>query len=240
MQRMLTMTRGGAAALVVVGVSAIGPAGPLAGQNLERPAPETYHWVLPVSHPGIEVATLHSNDCYVIQDAKGVAYFGEPGAGLLELQRQLIIPVSHLIETRDGHPECALGSCTRVEELAAAIERELAASGEARLTRRVDHRPTPRDNWFGGAYTDVGSDDRETYNGAREQRTLFQHRPTAARSNCYEAKVPRVLSVHVRDRQRHQQRTGVYRGFLYVEHHHPILSGDTIAALRTDLRRGQL
>ena len=229
----------GAAALVVAGLVALSPAAPQARQNLERPEPEVYHWVLPVHHTGIEVATLHPNDCYVIRDAEGVAYFGEPSASVLELQRQLTIPVSHLVETRERHAECTLWTCLQVARLAAAIEREIEVSGEARLTRRVDHRPTPRDNWFGGAYTDVGSEDRQIYNGAREQRMLWQHHGTAGRSNCYEAKVPRVLSVRIRDRQRYQQRTGVYRGFLYVEHHHPILTGDTLAARGSDLKRGQ-
>ena len=43
-----------------------------------RPAPETWHWVLPAQHDGVEVAELHPGDCYVIQEADGLVYFGEP------------------------------------------------------------------------------------------------------------------------------------------------------------------
>ena len=222
------------AALVLAGLAvAFAPARVgVAAQNREQAEPETYHWVLPVNQPGVDVATLHPNDCYVVQRAEGVAYFGRPSAAVLEFQRQLRIPTAHLVETREDHPECTIGACLRVEDLAAALEREFTASATGRLLRSVDHRPTPLDNWYGGAYTDVGSDDRETFGNAREQQMLFQHLATDGRGNCYEAKVPRTLSIHVRDRGNHAQRTGVYRGFLYIEHHHPLIVGKTIAEWR--------
>ena len=72
----------------------------------------------------------------------------------------------------------------------------------------------------GGAYSDVGSADRPRYRRTREQRMAWLHLRTAARGNCYAAQAPRTLTVHVRDRQRRAGRTGFYRGYLYVEHHH--------------------
>ena len=198
------------------------------GQQPSRPAPETYHWVLPVDQPAVEVATLHPNDCYVIQAAEGLAYFGEPTPALRELQEQLLIPVAHLVETREEHAECRLGACVRTARIAAALEREMT-SLDRRYLRRVDHRPTPIDQWFGGAYTDVGSDDRESFRRAPEQRMLFQHLSTARRGNCYEAKAPRTLTIHVRDQARRTHRTGVYHGFLYIEHHHPEIAGRATA-----------
>ncbi len=210
-----------AAGAVVVGCLA----GPVpTGQQPSRPAPETYHWVLPVDQPAVEVATLHPNDCYVIQAAEGLAYFGEPTPALRELQDQLLIPVAHPVETREEHAECTLGTCLQTARIAAALEREMTAV-DRRYLRRVDHRPTPIDQWFGGAYTDVGSDDRGRFRRAPEQRMLFQHLSTARRGNCYEAKAPRTLTIHVRDQARRPHRTGVYHGFLYIEHHHPEIAG---------------
>ena len=234
------MARGVWAPLAVVGLLAsLAATGGLAGQeSREQPEPETYHWLLPVNQAGVDVATLHPNDCYVIEDADGLAYFGEPSAAVLELQRQLTIPVAHLVETREDHTECTLGSCLRVAEIAAAIERELQTTGVRRLMREVGHRPSPLDHWFGGAYTDVGSENRQTYSNTPEQRMLFQHLDTRRRSNCYEAKVPRTLSVHVRDLEGHTNRSGVYHGFLYVEHHHPLIVGETVAQ-RFHPMRGQ-
>ena len=214
-----------AAGAVAVGCLA-GPAP--AGQQPSRPAPETYHWVLPVDQPAVEVATLHPNDCYVIQAAEGLAYFGEPTPALRELQDQLRIPVAHRVETQEDHAECRLGTCVRTARIAAALEREMT-SVNRRYLRRVDHRPTPIDQWFGGAYTDVGSDDRESFRRAPEQRMLFQHLSTARRGNCYEAKAPRTLTIHVRDQARRPHRTGVYHGFLYIEHHHPETAGRAAA-----------
>lgn len=214
-----------AAGAVVVGCLA----GPVpTGQQPSRPAPDTYHWVLPVDQPAVEVATLHPNDCYVIQAAEGLAYFGEPTPALRELQARLLIPVAHLVETREEHAECRLGACVQTARIAAALEREML-SVDRRYLRRVDHRPTPIDQWFGGAYTDVGSDDRGRFRRAPEQRMLFQHLSTARRGNCYEAKAPRTLTIHVRDQARRTHRTGVYHGFLYIEHHHPEIAGRATA-----------
>jgi len=109
--------------------------------------------------------------------------------------------------------------------------------GDSRLMRQVDHRPSPLDDWFGGAYSDIGSEERETYRNTAEQHMMFRHLATSRRSNCYEAKVPRTLSVHVRDREGHRNRTGVYRGFLYVEHHHPLITGKTIVQWHPDAGR---
>jgi hypothetical protein len=203
--------------------------GPVAtGQQAARPAPETYHWVLPVDRTSVEVATLHPNDCYVVQAAEGLAYFGEPTAPLRELQGQLPTPMAHPVETLEEHAECRLGACVEIARIAAALEREMTSVNRRHL-RRVDHRPTPIDQWFGGAYTDVGSTDRETFRRAPEQRMLFQHLSTARRGNCYEAKAPRTLTIHVRDQARRPHRTGVYHGFLYIEHHHPESAGKAAA-----------
>ncbi len=214
-----------AAGAVAVGCLA-GPA-PTA-QQPSRPAPETYHWVLPVDQPSVEVATLHPNDCYVVQAAAGLAYFGEPTPALRDLQDRLLIPVAHRVETHADHAECTLGICVEITRIASALEREMR-SVNRRYLRRVDHRPTPIDQWFGGGYTDVGSEDRETFRRASEQRMLFQHLSTARRGNCYEAKAPRTLTIHVRDQGRRPHRTGVYHGFLYIEHHHPDITGKAAA-----------
>ena len=199
-----------------------------ASQNREQPEPETYHWVLPVNQSRVDVATLHPNDCYVVQRAEGKAYFGTPSAAMLKLQSELLISTAHLVETREGHPECTIGACLRVREIASALDREFMALSTGRLLRSVTHRPSPLDDWYGGAYSDVGSDNRNTFSKAREQQMLFLHLVTADRGNCYKAKVPRELSIHVRDGGNQVQRTGVYQGFLYIEHHHPRITGDKI------------
>lgn len=202
---------------------------PNATQNRERPESETYHWVLPVNHSGVEVAALHPNDCYVVRQAEGVAYFGTPSPALLELQRQLRLPIAHLVRDQREHPECDLDACARVSELAVAIEREMTKLDSARLLRPVAHHPSPLDDWYGGAYTDVGSSTPASFANAPEQRMLFQHLRTTRRENCYQAKEPSTLSIHVRDQADRRDRTGVYRGFVYVEHYHPLITGDTIA-----------
>ena len=120
-------------------------------QTREQPAPETCHWVLPVSQPGVDVATLHPNDCYVIQQANDVAHFGEPSANVLELERHLTNPIVDPVDTFEDHPECRLRVCVEVSEIAAAIERELRATGNQSLLRAVDHTPSPFDDWLGGA-----------------------------------------------------------------------------------------
>jgi len=214
-----------AAGAVAVGCLA-GPAP--AAQQAPRAAPDTYYWVLPVDKPSVEVATLHPNDCYVVQAAEGLAYFGEPTDALRELQTQLLMPIAHRVQTRENHAECTLGTCVHTARVAAALEREMA-SVDRRYLRRVDHRPSPVDQWFGGAYTDVGSAERERFRRAPEQRMLFRHLATARRGNCYEAKAPRTLTIHVRDQARRAHRTGVYHGFLYVEHHHPEIAGRATA-----------
>ena len=197
-------------------------------ERQQRPAPEMYHWVLPVDQPAVEVAALHPTDCYVVRQAGGLAYFGEPSPALREIQDQLLLPVAHRVETHDDHVECTAGVCLEVARIAAALEHEMA-SGNRRYMRGADHRPSPLDHWYGGAYTDVGSDDRETFRRAPEQRMLFEHLSTARRGNCYEAKAPRTLTIHVRDHERHANRTGVYHGFLYIEHHHSATAGRTVA-----------
>ena len=155
------MSKAAVTALVVLGplvsTSVVEPVG--VAQTLERPDSDTYHWVLPVDHPGVDVAPLHPHDCYVIQQADGVAYFGELPASATALQRQLPKPIAHPVETREDHPECAFDACRRVAQIAQAIQHELTAARNPRLLRRADHRPTPFDDWFGGAYADVGSAD---------------------------------------------------------------------------------
>ena len=53
----------------------------------------------------------------------------------------------------------------------------------------------------------------------------YLHLRTAARDNCYAAQVPRMLTIHVRDRQHRAGRTGFYSGYLYLEHHHAPVPG---------------
>ncbi len=164
-----------------------------------------------------------------VQEAQGTAYFGELPPALAELQRQLTRPYAHAIDTRGPHGECQAPACLRVAALIAAIERELTRVDQARLLRGVNHRPSPVDAWFGGAYTDVGSEDRRTFRSTPEQQMVFRHLGASARGNCYEAKAPRTISIHVRDQQLGRSRAGVYSGFLYIEHHHPMTVGKTIA-----------
>jgi len=103
------------------------------------------------------------------------------------------------------------------------------AAVNRRQRRSIDHRPSPADSFYGGAYTDVGSEERERFRNLPEQRMLFQHLATARRDNCYEAKMPRTLTIHVRDHEERLNRSGVYQGYLYVEHHHPEIAGKTVA-----------
>ncbi len=202
------------------------------GQVPRRPDPETYHWVLPAQHSEVEVAELHPNDCYAIQRADGMVYFGEPQPGVLELQLQLGEPHSHLVDGQDQHPECQLAGCRDVSRLSDAITARLLESGNRQYRRLARHRPTPLDNMQGGAYSDVGSDGRPRYQQAPEQRMAYLHLGTAGRGNCYEAKAPRTLTIHIRDHQQRTDRTGVYSGYLYVEHHHAAPAG-RVAATRT-------
>ncbi len=202
------------------------------GQRQRRPDPETYHWVLPAQHSAVEVVDLHPNDCYAIQRAEGMVYFGAPLPDVLELQRQLGGPVSHLVAGQDEHPECVLVGCLEVSRLRDAITARLLEFGDRRHRRPVGHRPTPLDDLRGGAYSDVGSDDRPRYRRAPEQRMVYLHLGTAGRGNCYEAQRARTLTIHIRDHQLRTDRTGVYTGYLYVEHHHPAPAG-RVAAART-------
>ena len=195
------------------------------GQSQRRPNPETYHWVLPAQYSGVEVVDLHPDDCYAIQRAEGMVYFGAPLPDVLELQRQLGAPVSHLVDGRDEHPECVLARCLEVSRLRDAITARLLESGDRRHRRLVGHRPTPLDGLRGGAYSDVGSDDRRRYRQAPEQRVVYLHLGTAGRGNCYEAPRPLTLTIHIRDHEQRTDRTGVYTGYLYVEHHHPAPAG---------------
>ena len=197
-------------------------------QSGPRPYPETYHWVLPANLSGVEVAVLHANDCYAVQEAQGMAYFGTLPASLVELQRQVSAPYAHRVETRKNHSECRETICLRVATLTHAIEQEFTGI-DSRLLRGVAHRPTPVDAWFGGAYTDVGSDNRRTYRNAPEQQMIFRHLGASARGNCYEAKALRTLSIHVRDPRSDRQSAGIYSGFLYIEHHHSMTVGEQIA-----------
>ena len=198
-------------------------------QSSPRADPDTYHWVLPANLPGVDVALLHPNDCYAVQEARGTAYFGELPPALAELQRQLTRPYAHVVDTHAPHLECLAPACLRVAALTAAVDRELAQLDRSRFLRSVNHRPSPVDAWFGGAYTDVGSEDRRTYRNTPEQQMVFRHLGASSRGNCYEAKAPRTLSIHVRDQQVDRSRAGVYSGFLYIEHHHPASVGEQIA-----------
>ena len=198
-------------------------------QRPARPAPDLYHWVLPVDQPGVDVAMLHPNDCYVVQRADGTATFGVVSSDVTALQARLGPARAHLVPDAAEHPECTREACVVVDALAQELETRLERESDRRLRRSVRHRPTPLDNFFGGAYTDVGSAERATYRNAREQRMIARHLATTARGNCYEARLPRQLSIHVRDQDVGRVRTGVYHGYLYIEHHHPDRVGDSVA-----------
>ena len=208
----------------VLGTAALeGRAG--AAQQDRRPAPETWHWVLPAQHDGVEVVELHPGDCYVIRQVDGIVYFGEPPPDVLELQARLGEPIVHRVEEVGDHPECRREECLAMSRLTQAIVNRLVEAGDRRAMRRANHRPSPLDDMRGGAYTDVGSADRPRYRQTREQRMAYLHLQTAARDNCYAAQVPRTLTIHVRDRQHRPDRTGFYSGYLYLEHHHAPVRG---------------
>ena len=231
------------AAAALVAAFAATAATPAAQQRPAQQPPELYHWILPADSHGVAVATLHPNDCYVVRQAAGLAYFGPSTPALRELHRQAGQPLAHLVEAEprlppDPHPECTFGACVEVERVASAIEREMA-SVNRRAARRVSHDPSPLDNFFGGAYTDVGTDGagtdadglavRARYRNTPEQQMIVRHLATARRDNCYEATLPRLLTIHVRDHDvERNDRTGVYRGYLYVEHHHPEITGRAV------------
>lgn len=210
-----------ASVLVLVSASLEGRA----GQANTHPPPETFHWVLPAQYGEVNVVDLHPGDCYVIRRADGVVSFEDPDPGILGLQRTLGEPLAHRVDTPDEHPECRLTQCLEIAQMSEAIATRLAESAEARVRRVARHLPTPLDGMRGGAYTDVGSAERSRYRQAPEQRMAYRHLRTAARDNCYEAEVPRTLTIHIRDSGRPEDRTGVYSGYLYLEHHHPAPHG---------------
>ena len=198
-------------------------------QRRAQPDPDLYHWVLPVDQPGVDVAMLHPRDCYIVQRAEGMAVFGEVPPAVAALQVRLGPATAHRVPDAAQHPECSRQECVQVAELARELETRLDATMTTRQLRSVRHRPTPRDSFFGGAYTDVGSSERTTFRNAPEQRMIVRHLATTTRGNCYEARRPRWLSIHVRDHDATRGRAGVYRGYLYVEHHHPDIIGNSVA-----------
>ena len=200
----------------------------LSAQSESQAAPQLHHWILPVDQSGVEVATLHPNDCYVVRSASGVAFFGQPTDEMRALQRQFVISTAHAVEEVEDHPECTRRACLEVNRLTDQFERAMNEVNQRQI-RSIDHRPNPADSFYGGAYTDVGSEERERFQNLPEQRMLFQHLETARRDNCYEAKMPRTLTIHVRDHEQRLNRSGVYQGYLYVEHHHPEITGKTVA-----------
>ena len=227
------LAAGGVATAVVIGAvlgaaALEGRAG--VGQQDWRPASETWHWVLPAQHDGVEVVELHPGDCYVIRQVDGMVYFGEPPPDVLDLQARLGDPIVHRVEEVGDHPECR--ECLAMSRLTQAIVNRLVEAGDRRSMRRANHRPSPLDDMRGGAYTDVGSADRPRYRQTREQRMAYLHLQTAARDNCYAAQVPRTLTIHIRDRQHRPDRTGFYSGYLYLEHHHAPAPGRVARSLR--------
>ncbi len=197
-------------------------------QGGRRPAPQTFHWMLPAQYTGVEVTELHSGDCYVIQQVEGLVYFAEPEPEVLELQERLGGPLAHLVESPKGHPECVLAKCVEVSNVTRELITRLLETGNSRAQRLARHRPSPLDNMRGGVYSDVGSADRSRYRQTPEQRMAYLHLQTAARDNCYEAQAPRTLTIHIRDHQLRPDRTGVYSGYLYLEHHHDPLPGRVV------------
>ena len=222
--------RGGARLVAAAVVAAAGVAGAAESRAQERRSAvsETWHWVLPADQDGVEVATLHPTDCYVVHQARGIVYFGERTPALEALQRQLPPAGAHRVEALDEHAECADAGCVDLARLEDAIEQEMAPAHRRRL-RRADHRPSPVDHWYGGAYTDVGSDERDRFRNAPEQRMVFRHLSTARRGNCYEARALRTLTIHVRDHEKRSRRTGVYHGLLTIRHLHAEGRGGTVA-----------
>ena len=200
----------------------------LSAQSESQAAPQLHHWILPVDQSGVEVATLHPNDCYVVRSASGVAFFGQSTDEMRALQHQFVISTAHAVEEVEDHPECTRRACLEVNRLIDQFERAMNGVNQRQI-RSIDHRPNPADFFYGGAYADVGSEERERFRNLPEQRMLFQHLETARRDNCYEAKMPRTLTIHVRDHEQRLNRSGVYQGYLYVEHHHPEITGKTVA-----------
>ena len=229
MHRARIVGRGGRHVAVAAMVAAAGlGAAELPAQAPETSLAETFHWVLPADRDGVEVATLHPSDCYVVQRAEGVVYFGERTEALDVLQSRLPSAGAHRVESLGPRGECEDEGCVDLARLAEALEEEMA-SANRRRQRRADHRPSPIDNWYGGAYTDVGSDERARFRNAPEQRMVFRHLATARRGNCYEAKALRTLTIHVRDHEQRAQRSGVYHGLLTIRHRHAEGRGGAVA-----------
>ena len=230
MDRALSVWRGGGPLAVAAVMAAVGAPGAteLRAQDRQDAVSETFHWVLPADQDGVEVATLHPTDCYVVHEAEGSVYFGERTPALATLQGRLPAAAAHRVETLDEHGECGDAGCVDLARVEEALEREMAA-GSRRSRRGADHRPSPVDHWYGGAYTDVGSDERARFRNAPEQRMVFRHLATARRGNCYEAKALRTLTIHVRDHEKNPRRTGVYHGLLTVRHRHAEAGGGAVA-----------
>ena len=164
----------------------------------------------------------------MVRSATGTAFFGQPTDEIRNLQHQFVIATSHAVEEAEDHSECTRRGCVEAKRLIDQFERAMTGVNRRQI-RSIDHRPNPSDSFYGGAYTDVGSEERERFRNLPEQRMLFQHLATARRDNCYEAKMPRTLTIHVRDHEQRVNRSGVYQGYLYVEHHHPEITGKTVA-----------
>ena len=232
MDRALSVWRGGGPLAVAAVMAAVGAPGATELRAQDRQdavaVSETFHWVLPADQDGVEVATLHPTDCYVVHEAEGSVYFGERTPALATLQGRLPPAAAHRVETLDEHGECGDAGCVDLARVEEALEREMAA-GSRRSRRGADHRPSPVDHWYGGAYTDVGSDERARFRNAPEQRMVFRHLATARRGNCYEAKALRTLTIHVRDHEKNPRRTGVYHGLLTVRHRHAEARGGAVA-----------
>ena len=215
---------GFALGVFLLGVLGLEGRGGVFAQGEARPDPETYHWVLPAQHEGVTVVDLHPGDCYVIQRVDGMVYFGDPLSEVHELQRQFGDPAAHLVEHPeeypDEHAECQLAGCVDMEQLTRLVTTRFLELGTFQGRRLANHRPTPLDGMRGGVYSDVGSAERPRYRQAAEQRMAYRHLRTAGRDNCYEAKAPRTLTIHIRDGQQNRDRTGVYSGYVYLEHHH--------------------
>ena len=218
---------GGLAVAAAVAAAGLGAAEPRA-QEPETSLAETFHWVLPAHEDGVEVATLHPSDCYVVHRVEGVVYFGERTEALDALQSRLPPAGARRVESLGPRGECEDQGCVDLGRLVEALEEEMA-SANRRRQRRADHRPSPVDRWYGGAYTDVGSDERTRFRNAPEQRMVFRHLATARRGNCYEAKALRTLTIHVRDHEQRTGRSGVYHGLLTIRHRHAEGRGGAVA-----------
>ena len=229
MHRARIVGRGGGHVVAAVMVAAGGfGAAELRAQAPETSLAETFHWVLPAHEDGVEVATLHPSDCYVVHRAEGIVYFGERTEALDAFQNRLPPAGARRVESLGPRGGCEDRSCVDLGRLVAALEEEMA-SANRRRQRRADHRPSPIDHWYGGAYTDVGSDERTRFRNAPEQRMVFRHLATARRGNCYEAQTLRTLTIHVRDHEQRAGRSGVYHGLLTIRHRHAEGRGGAVA-----------